>query len=71
MKAVTREQIELAKPDSKWVRAEEAEQQIKELKKYTQHSRRCGLDKFGVFIPKVGTRTWDCTCGLDKLLNKH
>jgi len=32
MKAVTRSQIELAKPDSKWVRAEEAEQKIKELK---------------------------------------
>jgi len=32
MKGLTREQIELAKPDSLWVRADEAEQQIKELK---------------------------------------
>jgi len=31
MKGLTREQIELAKPDSLWVRADEAEQQIGEL----------------------------------------
>ena len=43
----------------------EQQQQIKELKEYTQHSRRCGLDKFGICI------TENCTCGLDEILNKH
>jgi hypothetical protein len=32
MKTITRSQIELAKPESEWVRYEDAAEQIKELK---------------------------------------